>query len=1166
MFDQMTDSFILDTLHAEPQRLDSIAEESENSEISLRSSNSNAELTNKIFFPPGVGKDLLANELQRNSIVVHMDMEQQPELDSSCDTGSFERNDGNIPNFEAPFSPQTHSPVNMDEPARKTSKEHPNVVTSQLSIQSRTSSSLYSPRSCSFDSAMSDQEGTLPRTLQLEDGSRHLNLESGSAAYKRPISPTPPDSRMSSGCRQPMIWSRDHSRDWHTSEDDSAQASIGTSPLTRRRELQQSLSTEPIDPGVNPIGSRSSTVDFDDDFEPSSLAEEGETNPEPTSVWRKQFFTEEKGEKEEETGKEEKEKEASSDTESRRGAQMSSLNWFHSTIEYEDENAENAQEVDQLDQPAHKCAPNLTIPYNPVPQDSMEIYSLEYPEIEHEEDCAYNKDLLGESQVDFFKIDGSTPKAPSSVASFDTVIEIDQSMTDNEYELRDEDGDAARDSRSLSRDSIKSIIENFTKSNSVDWSETSDDLKASKDCENGEVPDGEVRTRPDLVIPTIAVLCDGDDEMDFNEEGFISVRVQPPTPRATSPNADFVPKVKTFTVADELEAKMERQLANTILTDDSSKLDEKVNEETAEDMTGQVNTKQLTRIADLIAEDIVIDCLEDVTTHTLSSAQHSMGFKCNLDRFCAEFPEEKITRVHSLSHENVGGPDSNFEGRRRAESLGECCVELTENNPGQMKRHIEDHKKMDDASSDEGGDLDLGGELDGDLGYFNVALVEGETVNYQRLITAEDRIESSLESALTSLSDKSRESEIESALTSALGDISRSRISSSEGEQMFNDHVTLLESSEEPSEKVYSDYMGVPLHSGNSSSSEDDDDSVLSEKTCETNLPDETSDMDGFLAFLQEPHAQMDINSPAYAQSATETIPNSYRRFDSGDQGFEPFQTSAPVVDYFNTAGGAGGGAREQQSSPDEYAVLSSRVVNHFRDERESSLQLFTDMQETIFSNVSAGDESDEFKQQVGSPQEGFSIIKPDLDTELDIVNSCFALTESDREQKEDSEASFSTFLEQPHEGDKSTLLNILSESTPKVSKSQSVDGAKSSSHEELSSSKSFNDFCKPATPEVAEKSEPSQENRPDLQVFGFENPYFEVDFEKSDASDPSIRELKSERSTDSTEKMTDESTIGIFESQERKSSPERIQKQDTADQVPSQAFDEDGNLEYKII
>ena len=64
MFDQMTDSFILDSLHPEPQRLDSIAEESENSEISLRSSNSNELGNGKHFFPPG--KDL--NELQRNSI------------------------------------------------------------------------------------------------------------------------------------------------------------------------------------------------------------------------------------------------------------------------------------------------------------------------------------------------------------------------------------------------------------------------------------------------------------------------------------------------------------------------------------------------------------------------------------------------------------------------------------------------------------------------------------------------------------------------------------------------------------------------------------------------------------------------------------------------------------------------------------------------------------------------------------------------------------------------------------------------------------------------------------------------------------------------------------------------------------------------------------------
>jgi hypothetical protein len=68
--------------------LDSIAEESEHSEISLRSTNSITEKESTVNYIEINHKDN-----QRNSIVVHMDAEQQPELDSSCDTGSFEPND-----------------------------------------------------------------------------------------------------------------------------------------------------------------------------------------------------------------------------------------------------------------------------------------------------------------------------------------------------------------------------------------------------------------------------------------------------------------------------------------------------------------------------------------------------------------------------------------------------------------------------------------------------------------------------------------------------------------------------------------------------------------------------------------------------------------------------------------------------------------------------------------------------------------------------------------------------------------------------------------------------------------------------------------------------------------------------------------------------------------
>ena len=103
-----------------------------------------------------------------------MDMEQQPELDSSCDTGSFERNDAILPNF----SPRNQSPVNIEDPFRKAPVKESPGMTSQLSIQSRASSSLYSPRSCSFDSAMSDTEIGLARTLSLNEAEFKKNLRS----------------------------------------------------------------------------------------------------------------------------------------------------------------------------------------------------------------------------------------------------------------------------------------------------------------------------------------------------------------------------------------------------------------------------------------------------------------------------------------------------------------------------------------------------------------------------------------------------------------------------------------------------------------------------------------------------------------------------------------------------------------------------------------------------------------------------------------------------------------------------------------------------------------------------------------------------------------------------------------------------------------------------
>ena len=115
----------------------------------------------------------------------------------------------------------------------------------------------------------------------------------------------------------------------------------------------------------------------------------------------------------------------------------------------------------------------------------MEIYSSEYPEIQHEPNCAMFEPGPPEN----------VGRAPSSVASFDTVIELEQ-LGDGEFSEILEDGEVFKDSRSLSRDSIKSIIENRSASiQSEDQSESAEQAAPQVVVEPPE--------RPQLVIPTI---------------------------------------------------------------------------------------------------------------------------------------------------------------------------------------------------------------------------------------------------------------------------------------------------------------------------------------------------------------------------------------------------------------------------------------------------------------------------------------------------------------------------------------------------------------------------------------------------------------------------------------------------------------------------------------
>ncbi|CAG5103182.1 Oidioi.mRNA.OKI2018_I69.chr1.g655.t2.cds [Oikopleura dioica] len=178
-------------------RLDSIAEESEHSECSLRSSSSN-----------------------------NLGLMQNIEQASTNRTVSYGQESVEIAEYfnNTEESSMTQSPIKM--------------FVHQGSLQHQPS------YTGSADSALSDVE------------SQSL-LGGNNSPYFRPQSPTPPASRLSgeNHKNRAMAWTREESRDWRSSDDDSAQESIGTSPLFNRIQKR----TTPF-----PFGSRSSTMDLDD--------------------------------------------------------------------------------------------------------------------------------------------------------------------------------------------------------------------------------------------------------------------------------------------------------------------------------------------------------------------------------------------------------------------------------------------------------------------------------------------------------------------------------------------------------------------------------------------------------------------------------------------------------------------------------------------------------------------------------------------------------------------------------------------------------------------------------------------------------------------------------------------------------------------------------------
>ena len=175
-------------------RLDSIAEESEHSECSLRSSSSN-----------NLGIMQTINEPTSN------------------------------------YSRKSCYGQESVEIAEYFNNQEEQVAPSSIKMIVHQGSLQHQP---SVDSALSDAE------------SRSL-LGGNNSPYFRPQSPTPPASRLSGDNHRnrAMAWTREESRDWRSSDDDSAQESIGTSPLFNRIQKRNN----PF-----PFSSRSSTMDLDD--------------------------------------------------------------------------------------------------------------------------------------------------------------------------------------------------------------------------------------------------------------------------------------------------------------------------------------------------------------------------------------------------------------------------------------------------------------------------------------------------------------------------------------------------------------------------------------------------------------------------------------------------------------------------------------------------------------------------------------------------------------------------------------------------------------------------------------------------------------------------------------------------------------------------------------
>ena len=188
-----------------PQRLDSIAEESETSDNSLQSSNSNHNLPEypSYFVPCTPLETVIQNHSEathmpggNRPVVVHMDMDQPIDLDSSNDTGSFEGHQ------VAEVSPNYEESIRLSQ---KTSFQDSSFSIDSVFDPIDSESDVFMLPSRNFDQPTSSNN-------------EYLSLgTSSTTAMNRPTSPTPLSKDSQLG------WTHQYSRDWHTSEDDSAQ-------------------------------------------------------------------------------------------------------------------------------------------------------------------------------------------------------------------------------------------------------------------------------------------------------------------------------------------------------------------------------------------------------------------------------------------------------------------------------------------------------------------------------------------------------------------------------------------------------------------------------------------------------------------------------------------------------------------------------------------------------------------------------------------------------------------------------------------------------------------------------------------------------------------------------------------------------------------------------